>query len=346
MGKTIKNIGKIAGVMIGLMVGAGFASGQELMTFFLVYGSTWIWGILLAGALFFLAGWAVLEIIRIFQLDSYQKFLQVVMGKRIGGVFEILSGLFLCVLFFAMTAASGAMGQEAFGVSYHVGVLFLLGLCFIVFLLDSRAVVMINGVLSPLMILSAILLGGAMLLNAAQQTASFGNGKNGISWIFSSLLYVSYNFIPAISVLVSLSSLIKSRKTSFLASLLAGGAICVMGVFVGVILVLNQHSVQLREIPLLGIIQSYGKEIQYCYIFMLAAAIITTAVGNGFGAIKWLESRCRVNRVFIAALFLVTAYFVSSLGFSGFVEKIYPLFGYLGLLEFGVIIIFFVRNCL
>ncbi len=50
-----KDIGifKIAATYIGTIVGAGFASGQEVLQFFGVFGIKGLWGLLLATALFF-----------------------------------------------------------------------------------------------------------------------------------------------------------------------------------------------------------------------------------------------------------------------------------------------------
>ena len=35
---------KIAGIYMGIIIGAGFASGQEILRFFIDYGENWIFG--------------------------------------------------------------------------------------------------------------------------------------------------------------------------------------------------------------------------------------------------------------------------------------------------------------
>lgn len=45
---NIKNIFKICFVIIGTIIGAGFASGKEIYTFFSIYGINGLWGILLS----------------------------------------------------------------------------------------------------------------------------------------------------------------------------------------------------------------------------------------------------------------------------------------------------------
>ena len=46
-----KNALKIAGVYIGLVIGAGFASGREVKTFFTSYGKIWPAGMKFTGVL-------------------------------------------------------------------------------------------------------------------------------------------------------------------------------------------------------------------------------------------------------------------------------------------------------
>ncbi len=47
---------KIASIYVGTVIGAGFASGREIIDFFGVYGIKGIWGIVIAGLLFSLVG--------------------------------------------------------------------------------------------------------------------------------------------------------------------------------------------------------------------------------------------------------------------------------------------------
>ena len=44
----MKNISKVSFVIIGTMIGAGFASGQEIYAFFSIYGIKGILGIIIS----------------------------------------------------------------------------------------------------------------------------------------------------------------------------------------------------------------------------------------------------------------------------------------------------------
>ena len=342
--RKIINVFKISGIYIGIIIGAGFASGQEITSFFAVHGEKWIYGIILMGLLFTLIGWAILDIIYEKKVNCYFDFMNYVLGKKIGLVMEWISGFFLCVLFFTMTAASGALAHEAFNINYGVGVVLILLICFIIFLFDVKGVIFINSILSPFMILSGILVGCYIFLSkgvpvfATTTQSIFGSSK----WIFSAFLYVSYNIITAISVLISVKHLIISKGIAKWAGIVSGISMATLGGCIGFVMFLNYDLVKGMDIPLLVIVSKYSNYIQVIYILMLISAIITTAVGNGFGALKWFETKVNIHPMVLKLLFILFAAIFSLFGFSSFVGKIYPLFGYIGLFEiFAILIRFF-----
>lgn len=59
--KDFKEILVVAFAFVGVVVGAGFATGQEVLQFFTSHGSNSIWGILLTGLLVTLGGMFVMK---------------------------------------------------------------------------------------------------------------------------------------------------------------------------------------------------------------------------------------------------------------------------------------------
>ena len=123
--KKSRNILKIAGVYISVIIGAGFASGQELMRFFAGYGAFGVAGLAAAGVLFAITGWAVLDICHRKKITGHGELLGLVMGKKLGFVMEMAVGIFLFVLFSAMIAGSGATLRQVFGAPFFVGALLI-----------------------------------------------------------------------------------------------------------------------------------------------------------------------------------------------------------------------------
>ena len=56
---------------IGVVVGAGFASGQEAMQFFVAFGKWGLWGIALAAGLMMITGVSILQLGSYFQAEEH-----------------------------------------------------------------------------------------------------------------------------------------------------------------------------------------------------------------------------------------------------------------------------------
>ncbi len=345
--KDFGKIAKITGVYVGIIIGAGFASGKEIAGFFMKNGGEyWLLGMLLTGVLFAFLGWGILKIILDNAIETYDVFMRVIAGERFGKFMEWVSGIFLCILFFAMVAACGATFVEAFHFSYYWGVAAMLLCCFITFLFDERGVVAINGVLAPILIICGVFVGVYIYITQTQEVFRvFGNdGLNKLQWIPSALLYVSFNVITAVSVMVSLHAMVTSRRIAFLSGISGGLFMGLLGASIGAVLFLNYNEIKDFEIPMMAIVREYGPFIRLLYIFMLTAAIFTTAVGNGYGAVVWIEEKTGINHMAVKLLVIGGAGVFSVIGFSGFVNSIYPCFGYIGLVEIFFICLYYLKK--
>ncbi|MCL2349906.1 MAG: hypothetical protein FWC67_00350 [Defluviitaleaceae bacterium] len=330
--KNFINIIKVACVYTGLIFGAGFASGQEHLTFFLRYGGKWgILGIILAGAVIALCGWAVLDICVKNNIKDYRGFMQVVFGKRLGMVLDIITGLFIFVIFAAMLAGAGALGVQALNFNFTSGTFILAALCFIVLLFDVRGIVEINTIITPILIVGALGLGIFAILNAAETTAATTAFAQTAIWPLSALVYSSYNMITAIAVLTTMPAIVTNKQIARAGGLLGGFFIILVGVVFAFALLTNLPAVQSAELPMLALAQTLAPTIAHAYTILLFLAIFTTAATNAFALTNWLASRTRFTKMQIKIAITALAIATAHLGFSGIVSSAYTIFGFLGL---------------
>jgi Uncharacterized membrane protein len=76
---------KVITVYAGTVIGAGFASGQEIMQFFISFGVYGLWGAGLATVLFVYLGLLVMLLAVRLQAVNYQDLLRYLLGKRQAG---------------------------------------------------------------------------------------------------------------------------------------------------------------------------------------------------------------------------------------------------------------------
>jgi uncharacterized membrane protein YkvI len=341
--KEIKSAVKIAGVYTGLILGAGFASGRELTDFFARYGVISYAGIVLSGIIFALCGWAVTDICVVNKIDSYEDFSKLIFGKRLGVFIEYAVALFLIVLFATMLAASGAAFREAFKLPDMLGVMLCGVFCLVIFLFGAEAFVRINVVLAPVMVVGGVFIGLYSFFTETVPVFKLSGGALVYNWVTQSLVYACYNIVTAVSVLSCMREFTVSRKAAKYGGIAGGAALSLLGAALLIPLIVNYNSVSAYEIPMMYLVNMYSRHVKAVYMTVLLSAIVTTAVGNGYAFVLWLGGKVNVKKIYIKIFVTVLAVGMSSFGFSSFVGRIYPLFGFIGVLQIVRIIWFFAR---
>ncbi|MGB8973213.1 MAG: hypothetical protein WCC62_11840, partial [Pseudomonas capeferrum] len=75
---------KIAGAFVGVIVGAGFASGRELLLFFVDFGVWGLVGAMVSAALFTFLGMALAGLGNRQRATSHKDVIQAICGRHLG----------------------------------------------------------------------------------------------------------------------------------------------------------------------------------------------------------------------------------------------------------------------
>ncbi len=115
----MKNVLKVVFVIIGTLIGAGFASGQEVYVFFFSFGIKGIIGVLISCVLMGVVIYQTLKIINNYQINNYKDFLDILLSKNknIKKIINLLINIFILVTFFIMIAGFGAYFEQEFSVN-------------------------------------------------------------------------------------------------------------------------------------------------------------------------------------------------------------------------------------
>jgi len=330
----LKSIKK-ACLFIGMVVGAGFASGREITDYFLVYGNIWTIGILLSGILFFIYATAVTNIINEKRINSFHDYLYLIMGKKSAFFTELVSGLFFCMMFFAMVSAAGSAAREILSINFWLGVFIMIAACAAVLAMGITAIENISIVIVPLLVV------GIALIGAKSGAANSIEGGRG-SVILSSVIYVSYNTMTAASVIAE-EEKGTSKLDGIIMGLLCGVSMAFMGYFIGKTILYSGKNALIAELPFAAAAKSIGGAYNITYGLVFIIAVYTTAVCNGMAAIRCISDRLKVSSRTAIYLLVVSAILFSFVSFSDFVSKIYPVFGVAGILQLIYTIKFFIK---
>lgn len=325
---------KIATIYIGTVIGAGFASGQEVIQFFGVFGYKSIMGLLLATILFSLVGAIILLKVYNNKIEGYEEYIRPVFGRKLGGIIELIITTSLFVGYVVMLAGSGAILHQQFGLSINIGIYLMALLTFTTFIFSVKGISAVNSILVPILLVGIVLIGTRVIMKEGLNFSNYHGAtftKTG-NWATSAILYVSYNTITALVMMTSLLSLVNNRRTAIKGGVLGGIGLGVLAIFLLIPLLIYYTDVHTLEVPMLKVAESLGERIKYFYGIILWCAMFTTAIASGFGCIKRVSSTIKVNQTFVALIFCSITMPLAKIGFSKLVSTLYPIFGYLGLI--------------
>ncbi len=341
----MSDIFKIIGIYMGIIIGAGFASGQEILSFFIKYGENWIFGMIFSGVIFSIVGGASIKIIYDKKIKNSYEFFSEISGKRIGHILDIIAIIFNLVLFMAMYSASGAFFSEGFQSVRIYGSIITMIVCIIVFYFGAEGVGIVNGILSPIILFAGMIV--CLYICIFQQREVFLYNLTSISdykWIFSAIIYSSYNIITGISALTSSSEIIERNKNTYKGGIIGGFGMCVLGILTGTILYIYRENIFQTELPLLVIVDDSLNFIKILYFIMIWSAIISTALGNGYAFISRISDITSLNKVFLGILVSIFGVVFTYAKFTYVVESLYSIFGFSGIFMIVFVIIYILKN--
>lgn len=325
----MKKVIKIASVYVGLIIGAGFASGREVLEYFNFPSNGKFFGVLISALMFMAIAYIILAKASENKIKSFDLYIDSVAGRCSTAIKNFILIYMFCGLF-VMFAGSGALVDRISPFSNLWGAIVMALICFGVICFDVRGIVALNMVLVPLMICGILYVSFySVIFNDVSVFAESGNR----TIMLSAVCYCAYNTVTAGSVLVPLAEGATDKEIKKAAIL--GGF--VIGLLIMVVWCVQQINIDIlwdSELPMLELSALCGKACKRIYTAVLFMAICTTAVSYGFGIMSHFADKIKSlgQRVLFAAVLCLSAVPFSLYGFSNLVAELYSLFGYLGMI--------------
>jgi uncharacterized membrane protein YkvI len=327
-------LAKIITAYIGAVIGAGFASGQEIMQFFILHGSGGLLGAVLATVLFAYLGGLVMFLCIKMKTANYKEILVLLLGPRVGKLMDGLSLFMLLGGLSVMMAGSAAVFGEQFGLPVRAGVWVVAILTSLVILGGLEGVMTANVFLVPLKLLAVISISLAALCASGfpvgLQSATRPAGGVAGHWVAAGFLYVSYNMVVPVAVLSSLGRSV-TLKLGVAGGVLGGLLIGLAVSLVTLAGLAYLPDVASYQIPLLYLTVSLGPLFRWGLGVLIWLAILTTAIADAHGFASRLAPMGGVPYRLYGIGACLLALPLSGLSFTGLVRVLYPLFGCAGL---------------
>ncbi len=331
----MSNIFKVVFVIIGTMIGAGFASGQEMYLFFFCYGIKGIWGILISSFIIGFVIYKTFQIVEKHGITTYKEFLDILIkkGQRPKKMINMVINIFILITFFIMIAGFGAYFEQEMGMNSLVGSIMLAVVAFFILMTNVKGVVKANEILVPILIGFLVVIGIINLKDLPILTLeNYMLENNSYNFLLSAILYSSYNSILLIPVLLTLKSYIKDKKQILKIGGISVLIIIVLSIIVFLLLVKVDVDITKLQMPAVYVVSNMYQILRYIYGFIILGSIFTTTISLGA---SFLQNVAKNKKSYtqIAVIMCIISILISKIGFSNLVSLLYPVFGYLGLLQ-------------
>lgn len=326
---------QIGAVFIGTVVGAGFATGQEIMQFFTCFGEIGMITLLLSGVVFYIIAAAVMKAAAHYGAYDYKDLIYCIAGNKIGFIYDILVTAFLLIGTSIMFAGSGALFKENLGLSQTWGIVLMALLTLVIILQALTGILRINSVIVPLLFTAIITVLAATIINSDIGSFSLKlreNYQGGIiKPLFFFIFYCCYNTFLSIGVLSSIPEKIKQQSVLKTGVFFGAMGLMLLSMMLNISLTLKSPQVFGYSIPMGYITSSFGNIIKNVMTFCIWCEIFSTAVSNTFSVAKRLSGSRSMQYWKTCFITVFCCLPLAFLEFKGLISFFYPLFGALSM---------------
>ena len=336
----------ISMAFIGVVVGAGFASGQEALQYFVAFGNMGLWGVLLASALMIITGVAILQLGSYFQADEHTAVYDNISGPIVSRILDWGTLATLFSIGFVMFAGGGStISQQFEGVPIWVGGAIMLVLVLLVGLLDVDKVSNVIGAITPFIIIFVVLATGYTIIvtdvdwSQANEFA-VNNVESPLSnWWLAALNYTGLNVMCAVSMSIVIGGNILDNRAVGVGGLIGGFFYLLLLALLVVSLYMVAPEVYKQDLPVLTLINHVNPALGYFMTFIIYGMVFNTAIGMFYAMGKRLTRKKPKLFYPVYAGACVVGFILSFIGFKQLVSSVYPILGWIGLLMIAVMVI-------
>jgi len=329
---------QVAFTYMGTVVGAGFATGQEILQFFTRFGNMAALTILLTTVLISWLGTRIMLISRDIGATSYEDLNRYLFGDRAGRWISILSMLNLFGVSAVMLAGAGSVFHEQLGIPYSIGLALTMGVAFILLLRGISSILAVNSLVVPFMLIyTVIVIIVTAQLPMSNNWLTLSSIESPLKMVSYAFLYIAGNLALAQAVLVPVGASIQDRSVLYWGGMIGGCGIGFMLLAGHFALSAHMPGIMQYEIPMGYTVSILGSTIQLLVVFVIFAEIFTTLLSDVYGLTLQIRQHTGWRQPPLIAMVLIASYFISQIGFSRLLSVLYPLFGLISLLWLAAI---------
>ncbi len=309
---------------------------RKYIFFFNKFGNKGLIGITLSNILISYVTYKTLKLVIKNDIKNYQELLKNILPNKLkenkifSHTINNIINIFLLISFNIMVAGFATYFLQELNISKWIGAIIIAYLTLIILSKDINGVIKINTFLIPMLIFLIVFLG----LNKIEckEIVSIVQNNESLHWLLSSILYASYNSITLIPILIGMKKQIKVKKEAIFVSTFTLISMLLLSITIFLLMNTFINEINGIEIPIVYIANTLGISFKYIYGIVILIAIFTTAIGASFGFLSNI-AKTKKSYMIYSVIICILSVFVGQIGFSSLINLLYPIFGYLGIVQ-------------
>ncbi|CAD5107463.1 YkvI family membrane protein [Zestomonas carbonaria] len=338
---------KVAGALVAFIIGAGFATGQEVMQFFAVHGLHGIGGSLI---FFLLCTYLAVSLLLaghkhgFMNLDEVFKYYT---GNILGVVFSSYAVVMTFSVYVLMLSGAGSVLNESYGYPVYVGSLLLAAIVLLTVYFGLHGLINIIGYIGPLLVVLILVITASKVIQDPG-LVEVGNAlipslemlQVSSYWWLSGVLYTAIQVVGLFSFLPAIGATVDNRKDLVYAGVLGPALIfCALALTI-LALISSMPDVNGKLIPMLYMASGTLPFISSLFVVIIFAGVFTTAAPLLWVVLtRFTKNGSTGYRLLAVTLSLFGFAGSLTLPFDRLVNIIYPTIGYSAALLIGFMLI-------
>lgn len=299
-------------LILGAIIGVGFASGKEICVFFFDFGGGSLIGLLAFGLLYVYLFFVIQYINKKLEINSYDDFNKAIFGK-LCKFSKIIMLINFVITSAGMLAGADYLFQTFFGVGYKIPSTILTIITFVLLIGGIDKIKTVANIIIPLM-LAVIVINSIKNISPANVHLEI-TVKNGFMAVYYGLLFGVNNFVAAMPMLFET----KLKSKGKLAVIIT---ICVV-ILLNILVFASQKFS--TDMPMFELSKNVSPWFYYIYFATLIMALFSTLVICSYNAQKIVGNNKK--SAFVSAMVVGVNLLISNCGYAFIVQYLYVLSG-------------------
>ena len=345
----LKRILNISLAYVGVVIGAGLSSGQDLMQYFVSFGKWGIIGTIVLGIISVVFGKIIITLGSYFRSNDHSEVLSQIAGPITNKILDIALIVSCFVVGFVMIAGAGSNLNQQFGLPFWAGGLLCAALIIIVSFLDFEKITGVLGIFTPIVFIMIIIIAVHTFTNRSfdsdELDAISATIPSPLPNVWISLLnYFALAVMTAVPMAFVLGGSIMRIGVAEKSGILGGLGVSLIITVVTCVLYANVKLASTVDMPMLAIAEQIHPIFSLIYALVIYGLIFNTAFSLFYALAKRFSSDNPKRFYPILIGTVVIGYALSFMGFKELVSIMYPILGYIGFVMLAILTIAWIKE--